>query len=210
MDETTLNELIDRIVREAKVASARERQELRRELESHFAEAGGSPEALRAAVERFGSPAIVAGALAQAHRHSRMLTNALRVTVAFLVSTSLALVVQIVMNLRFEGPATLGLAPSFVPSAAFSTMLVVALVAAWELDIEALCARLERHPVRLFATLATLATSMVLFHAAQNGWVHPAKALAESSIDIVIWTCTIAILARADRLFARAFTPVHR
>ena len=210
MDEKTLNELIERIVREAKVPSARERHELRRELESHFAEADGSAEALRAAVERFGNPELVAGALAQAHRHNRMLTNALRVSVAFLVSISLALVVQIALKLRFGSGATLGLAPSFVPSAAFSAMLVGALVAAWELDIDVLCARLERHPLRLFATLATLATSMVLFHAAQNGWVHPAKALAESSIDIVIWTCTIAILARADRVFARVFTPVDR
>jgi hypothetical protein len=209
MDEQTLNELIDRVVRDAKVASARERNELRKELESHFAEAVGSPDALRAAIERFGSPALVGNALERAHRHNRVVTHVVRVLAASVAASLCALIIQIVMNLRFESPATLSLAPSFVPSAAFSTMLVVALVAAWELDIDSLCARLERHPVRLLGTLATLATSMVLFHAAQNGWVHPARALTESSIDIVIWTCTIAILARADRVCARMFTPIE-
>jgi len=209
MDEQRLNELIDRVVRDAKLATARERDELRRELESHFAEAGESPDALRAAIERFGSPALVGDALERAHRYNRVLAHVVRVLAASFAATLCALVIQIVMNLRFESRTTLGLAPSFVPSAAFSTMLVVALVAAWELDIDSLCARLERHPVRLLGTLATLASSMVLFHAAQNGWVHPAKALAESSIDVVIWTCTIAILARADRVCARVFTPIE-
>lgn len=210
MDEKTLNELVDRVIRGAKVTNAGERDELRRELESHFADAGSSPEALRAAIERFGSPEVVGGALERAHRHSRLLTHVIRVLAASLTAMLFALVIQILMNLRFESRATVGLAPSFVPSAVFSTMLVFALVAAWELDIESLCARLERNPVRLLGTLATLATSMVLFHAAQNGWVHPAKALTESSIDTVIWTCTIAVLARADRVFARVFTPIGR
>ncbi|HEX4468866.1 MAG TPA: hypothetical protein VH080_04990 [Gemmatimonadaceae bacterium] len=209
MDDERLKELIDHVVRDAKVPTARERDELRRELESHFADAGGSPDALRAAIERFGSPELVGDALERAHRHNRVLTHVVRVLAASFAATLCALVIQIVMNLRFESRSSLSLAPSFVPSAAFSTMLVVALVAAWELDIDALCARLERHPVRLLGTLATLATSMVLFHAAQNGWVHPAKALTESSIDVVIWTCTIAILARADRVFSRVFTPIE-
>ncbi|HEY2377599.1 MAG TPA: hypothetical protein VGH98_16590 [Gemmatimonadaceae bacterium] len=209
MDERTLTELIDRVVRDAKLPAARARDELRRELESHFADAGGSPESLRAAIERFGSPELVGGALERAHRHNRVLSHIIRILAASLASALLALVIQIVVNLRFDGPATLGLAPSFVASAAFSTMLVVALVAAWELDIDSLCARLERHPVRLLGTVAALAASMVLFHATQHGWVHPAKALTESSIDVIIWTCTIAILTRVDRAFARVFTPAE-
>jgi hypothetical protein len=86
--------------------------------------------------------------------------------------------------------------------------LIVVLVAAWELDIEPFCGRLERHPVRMLSILVSLAVTMLLFHAAESSTLPPpGLALAASAVDIVIWTCTVAILARADRAFARVFTP---
>ena len=210
MDEHGLSELIDRIVRDARIPSARERVELRRELESHFADAGTSPDGLRAAVERFGNPQLVSGALARAHRHNRILLHAARLLVASMSAVLVAVAIQLIMNLRLDAQSNVGLAPTFVTSAVFSTMLVGALVAAWELDIEAFCARLERRPLRLVATVAGLSTVMLLFHSAHNSWLHPGKAFFESSIDVVIWTCTIAILALADRVFARVFTRIER
>jgi hypothetical protein len=52
-----------------------------------------------------------------------------------------------------------------------------------------------------------LATSMVVFHAFESSTIPPpGLALGASAIDVVIWTCTIAILARTDRFFARVFT----
>jgi len=210
MDERSVTELIDGIIRAARIPSARERAELRRELESHFAEVDDSPEALHAAIERFGDPGVVSGALERAHRHSQVLTHIARVLVASLASAFVAFAIQLAVNLRRVSPDTVALRPSFLTSASFSTMLVIALVAAWELDIDSLCARLERNPVRLLTIVAGLASAMLLFHASQNSWLHPGRALFESSIDAVIWTCTIAILARADRAFARVFTPVER
>jgi hypothetical protein len=86
-------------------------------------------------------------------------------------------------------------------------MIIIVLIAAWEFDIESLCARLERHPVRMLALLVGLAGAMILFHAAESTVLpRPGLALAASAVDVIVWTCTIAILARTDRVFARVFT----
>ncbi|HKW09038.1 MAG TPA: hypothetical protein VJO33_01585 [Gemmatimonadaceae bacterium] len=211
MDERSLSDFIDRIVRDAKISSMRERAELRRELQSHFAEAGTTPEALSTAVERFSSAALVSDQLEHIHRRSRFWAHLLRVVVAGAASTVAAVAIQIVANLRIDVQGNLvSLGPAFSRSAAFATMIVVMLVAAWELDIDALCARLERHPMRFLAILVALSTTMILFHAAIDSLVAPGRALVASAFDVVIWTCTIAILARTDRAFARVFIPVQR
>jgi hypothetical protein len=51
---------------------------------------------------------------------------------------------------------------------------------------------------------------MLLFHTAENTLLAPSRAIIASAIDVFIWTCTIAILARTDRVFARVFTPLER
>ena len=173
-DRARITELIDRIVRDAKIEDIREREGLRRELESHFADAADSPAAV--------ATAIVASAV-------------------------IALVVQIIANMPLDSPATAaGFGHSFFRSISFSLMIVVVLVAAWELDIESLCARLERQPLRLTLTLVALATTMLLFHAFEATPLLPAKAFVESGLDMIVWACTIAILARLDRAFAGVFT----
>ncbi|MGH7577737.1 MAG: ADOP family duplicated permease [Longimicrobiales bacterium] len=60
--------LVNRLVREANLPSARERDELRRELLSHFDAVGSSPEALRAAIERFGDTQAVTDGFRRAYR----------------------------------------------------------------------------------------------------------------------------------------------
>ena len=47
-DRARITELIDRTVRDAKIEDIREREGLRRELESHFADAADSPPAVAA------------------------------------------------------------------------------------------------------------------------------------------------------------------
>jgi hypothetical protein len=206
-----LSTFLDRVVRESRIDSARERAELRRELESHFADCADSAEALREAIARFGSPAEVAGALARAHRGRRFVRHLLRIAIAVSVSGAVALVLQIVTNLRREARSdALTLGPGFPRAASFAALLIVSLAAAWELDVEPLCARLERRPLRLLATVVGLALVMLLFHAATNSLLAPALALSASAVDVAIWTCTIAILARADRVFARVFVPGSR
>jgi len=211
MDERALADFIDRIVRDSRIPDARARHDLRRELESHFAESGSAPNAIRDAVARFGSPTEVIEGLGQAHQPGRRLANAFRILVALAASAIVALAIQLVASLRIDARGNLaGLGHGFGRAIAFSAMIVVALVAAWELDIDSLCGRLERHPTRLVATLLTLAAIMIGFHAAENTLVAPSRALAASAVDVVIWTCTIAILARTDRIFARVFRPLER
>jgi hypothetical protein len=211
MDERGLAEFIDRIIRESKIPHPRVREELRRELESHFADVGGAPDAWRAAVERFGSPADVSGALERTHRRSRFLTNLLRIATALAAASLVAVAIQLIANLHINAEGSIiGLGRGFARSVAFATTIVIALVAAWELDIDSFCARLEKHPLRLCATVLGLSTIMLLFHAAENTLVAPGRAIIASAVDVVIWTCTIAILAQTDRGFARVFTPLER
>jgi hypothetical protein len=211
MDDRALAEFIDRIIRDSRIHNTRARHELRRELESHFAEFGSAPEAMRDAVARFGSPTDVSDGLGGAHRRGRLLAKAFRIFVALAASSIVALAIQLVASLQIDARGNLaGLGQGFSRAVAFSAMIVVALIVAWELDIDSLCARLERHPVRLVATLLALAAIMIGFHAAENTLVAPSRALVASAVDVVIWTCTIAILARTDRTFARVFRPLER
>ena len=206
VDRDELNAFIDRVVRESRISDYRERAALRQELESHFAEAADSPEALRAAMARFGSPTEVGGALDRAHRGSALVRHSLRLVLVLGASGAVASVLQLLANLRRDVRSdAIGLGPAFVRSISFSALLIVLLVAAWELDVEPFCARLERRPLRLIATVAVLALVMLLFHAATSTMLSPRLAVAASAVDVAIWTCTIAILARADRAFARVF-----
>ena len=210
-DRDELSTFIDRVVRESGIASAPEREELRRELESHFADVADSTDALREAIARFGSPADVAGALAQAHHGRRFVRHLLRIALAVSASGAVALLLQLVTNSAATRAPMHRHGPGFPRAAAFAALLVLSLVAAWELDIEPLCARLERRPLRLVATVAGLALVMFLFHAATNSLLAPKVALSASAVDVAIWTCTVAILARTDRVFARVFgRPLRR
>lgn len=205
-DRDELQTFIDRVVSESRIAGAREREELRRELESHFAEVADSPEALRAAMARFGSPSEVGGALDRAHRGSQLVRQLLRLALVLGASGAVALVLQLATNLRRDVRSdAIVLGPAFARSMAFSSLLILLLVAAWELDVEPFCARLERRPLRLLATVGGLALLMVIVHAASNSVLPPRLAMSASAVDVAIWTCTIAILARVDRRFARVF-----
>ena len=206
-DRDVLREFVERVVRESRIRDARERDALRLELESHFAEAADSPDALLAAMARFGSPEAVGDALDRAHRGSPLVRQLLRLGLVLGGSGSIALVLQLATNLRRDVRSdAIVLGPAFARSIAFSVLLIVLLVAAWELDVEPFCARLERRPVRLMVTVGALALVMLTFHAATNTLLSPGLAVSASAVDVAIWTCTIAILARADRRFARVFT----
>lgn len=205
-DRDDLRTFIDRVVRESRITDARERESLRHELESHFADFADSPDALRAAMARFGSPIEIGGALDHAHRGSRLVRQLLRLALVLGASGGVALVLQLATNLRRDVRSdAITIGPAFARSIAFSSLLIILLVAAWELDVEPLCARLERRPLRLLATVAALALIMLLFHAAADTMLSPRLAVSASAVDVAIWACTIAILARADRTFARVF-----
>jgi hypothetical protein len=211
MDERDASELIDRVIREAQIRNPREREELRRELESHFAE-GNRSESAREAMVRFGNPSRIGAELARVHRVSRFAIYFARLLIAIVASVGAALAIQLVANLRVGSASeALALGPGFRRSTLFSAIIIIVLVAAWELDIESLSCRLERHPVRMLMILLGFAGLMLMVHAAENTILPtPGQAIAASAVIVVIWTCTVAILARTDRIFARVFAPNHK
>src|SRR5215207_356954 len=194
--------LIDRLVRESRIGSRRAREELRRELESHFDEAGNSPEALRAAMERFGSADAVSDGFHRAYRRGRVALYVAKVVASVAASTAVALALQAAVNLRIDlGADALRLAPGYGLGARTSMAIVLLIVAAWELGIEPLCARLERRPVRLLTTLVAFFAAICVTPLATDSAIAPAHALVASGVLIAVWTCTIAILSRLDMAF---------
>ena len=203
--------LIEHLVRESGLPDQRARDDLRRELESHFDEAGRSPEAIRAALERFGSLDDVSAALRRAHRRGRLALYTAKVLASVVVAVAAALVVQVFPNLTVgHGDAGVRLGAGYLISASFSTAIVLVLVAAWELDIEPLCARLERRPLRLAATFAALFAGIYAIHPALHETMGPSRAAVASAAAVVVWACTVAIVARLDFAFTSLFGPRRR
>lgn len=207
MDERApVERLIAEIVRDARLGSERERDELRRELESHFADASSSSGAGPSAIERFGNPAAVSSDLRAVHRATGGIVRALRIASAVAISAIVALSLQLGANLQVPSHGSaVRIGGGFLYSAIFSGLIIVVLVLAWELDIEALCTRLEREPIRLVLTVLIMAMAMMLVHALHDTSLAPAVATRASAVDVAIWTSTVAILVKTDRLFVAAF-----
>jgi macrolide transport system ATP-binding/permease protein len=72
MPDERLRAVIDAIVADAALPTAAERDDLRRELLSHFEEAAAGPGGVDAALTRFGSPRRVARSLGKVHRAPRV------------------------------------------------------------------------------------------------------------------------------------------
>ena len=212
MDEQqAVTELIDRLVRESNIPSRRARDELRRELASHFEEACRSPEELRAALLRFGSPDVVSDAFRRTYGRRRTLLYVAKVVAAILASTFIALVLQVIVSLRFAiGMEARRLAPWHLLAAVCSILVVLVAVAAWELGIQPLCARLEHRPVRLLSALVVVFGSIMLTHATTRTFIHPSQAFVASAVFLAIWTLTIAIQSRFDLAFLDILERRHR
>lgn len=209
-----VRELIERLVRESNLPDARAREELRRELASHFQECGDSEGALREAVGRFGNPNAVIRGFRAAYRRGRPVLYAAKVAAAIVAASLVALALELIANLRLGGgggPVHIG--GGYPISAVFAVTIVVVLVAAWELDIEPLCARLERRPVRLVATFGALFVGLYFGHPLVHGpmALHAPMdlglILVAATTALAVWACTVAIAARLDLVFVRLFGP---
>ena len=134
MDEQqVVADVIDRIVRDARLPGGAAREELREELQSHFAAAGSSSDALRDAVRRFGNPEMVTHAFRYVHRWDYAVLYFLKIAASVIASMAVALVIQVLVNLRVEVQAEAWrLAPGFSKAAVISIGVVLGLVAAWE------------------------------------------------------------------------------
>jgi hypothetical protein len=134
MDERQLvTDLIERIVRDARLPGRAAREQLREELQSHFAAVGSSPQTLRDAVRRFGDPSGVTQAFRYVYRWNYVVLYLLKIAVSVIVSAAVALAIQVLVNLRLEVQAEVWrLAPGFSKAAVISVGVVLGLVTAWE------------------------------------------------------------------------------
>jgi hypothetical protein len=66
--------------------------------------------------------------------------------------------------------------------------------------IGTLSSRLERRPVKLFTTFAVFVLSLVVIHKVVHVVIEPTQAALAGAVLIAIWTSTITILSRGDRI----------
>jgi len=128
-----IDAFIDPIVESAQIPSRRRRDELRRELRSHFEEGGLTPEAVHDAVARFGNTTDIGDSLRKVYRRDYMLFYSVKVAACVATATMAALLIEAIVSLRLEADADAWhLSPGFAHAAQFGVVLTLALVAAAE------------------------------------------------------------------------------
>lgn len=126
--------LIERVVRDAHIPGRAAREELRRELATHFEEAAVSPERLKDAVLRFGDPDVLRKHFDHVYRWDYFVLYLAKLAASVIVSVAVALLVQVLVNLRVEIQAeAVRLSPGFPKAAMVSVAVVLGLVTAWEI-----------------------------------------------------------------------------
>jgi hypothetical protein len=128
-----IDTFVEQIVRAAQIPSSRRRDELRRELRSHFEDSGPTPEALHDAVARFGNTARIGGSLRRVYRQDYVLFYIIKVAACIAAATTAAILIEAIASLRLDsGAQTWHLSPGFARAAPFGVVLTLALVAAAE------------------------------------------------------------------------------
>lgn len=205
-DRAEVEALIERLVRAANLRDECARDELRRELATHFEDCGGAPGAVDATLLRFGNGDEVAARLRRAHRHSARVLYAARLATSVVVSTVVALAFQALctLPLDLDSPA-LTLWPRHALGVIWSVTIVVTAVVAWEIGARRLCTRLERRPATLLTSVAVLSAGMYVTHLVTDTAIAPGFALAASGTSVAAWMSTIAIVARLDLAYLQLF-----
>src|SRR5262245_63068769 len=98
-----INAFIERIVDAAQIPSRGRRDELRRELRSHFEECGPTPEALDAAVARFGNTAHIGDSFRQIYRWDYIVWYGAKVGGCVAAATMAAILIEAIASLRLGG-----------------------------------------------------------------------------------------------------------
>jgi hypothetical protein len=132
-DQETVGALIERIITRARIPGAAQRDDLRRELWTHFEEASDSADSTWEAVSRFGTETMVGESLRDVYRRDYALWYLAKIAAAIVVSTAAALLIQVLVNLRVELQAEVfRLAPGFSRASGMSVAVVLGLVTLWE------------------------------------------------------------------------------
>jgi hypothetical protein len=127
--------VIDRIVSAARIPSRAEREDIRRELWTHFDEAHEAPDGVIGAIERFGPEAMIVESLRQVYRWDYLVLYLVKIAISVIACIAAALLIQVLVNLRVELAAEVWrLAPGFSHAAVLSVGVVLGLVVAWEVS----------------------------------------------------------------------------
>src|SRR5262245_4337163 len=128
-----LDALIEPIIEAARIPSRRRRDELRRELRSHFDDVVQAPEAVHDAVAHFGNTARIGNSFRQVYRRDYLLLYAVKVVACVAAATTAAIVIEAIAGLHLERDAhAWHLSPGFAHGAPFGVVLALALVTAAE------------------------------------------------------------------------------
>jgi len=178
MDEDdTVSALIDRIVAGAQVPSRAVRDDLHRELWTHFEEAGTSPDAVEEAVRRFGAEPMVTESLRRIYRGDYIALYLGKIAASILASLAVALVIQVLVNLRVELQAEVWrLAPGFSHAAGLSVGVVVALATAWEVS---------RQPFNRTRAAVAIVTYVVVCLLVQLVFANSLRAIAMATVLVI-------------------------
>lgn len=87
--------LVDKVVADARIPSARERDDLRRELLDHFEDSGSSADATQAAIARFGAPADVVRHLRRIYGLSYLAAYGLKIAAGVILSSAAACLIEL-------------------------------------------------------------------------------------------------------------------
>jgi len=132
-EQEAIAALIDRIVAGACIPSRTARDDLRRELWTHFEDAGASPDAAAYAIRRFGDESIVTASLRRVYRWDYLALYAAKIVASVIASFAAALVILALVNLRVELETEVWrLAPGFSRAAGMSLAVVLGLITVWE------------------------------------------------------------------------------
>jgi hypothetical protein len=128
-----IDAFIERIVEAAQIPSRGRRDDLRRELRTHFEESAPIPEAIDAAVARFGNTSQIGDSFRKVYRRDFLVFHLARIAGCIATAAIAAILIEALASLRRDGGLdTWGLSPGFAHAAAFGVVLTLALVVAAE------------------------------------------------------------------------------
>jgi hypothetical protein len=190
--------LIDRIVAGAAIPSRRERDDLRRELQTHFDDVARTCGSIEKAIAAFGPPEEVVSQLRDVYRAQRLVGHAIRIGAGLTASMLAALVIELGIN---------G-AHALHNVALLSGGVVVILVMSHE------AARHRPRPSTTASRIVRWATGFLSLAAVEYGLHNylgvpfsATRATAAGAVLVIVAAATALITAGADRAFAMFIHP---
>lgn len=201
MRDRTVTALIDRIVADARIPLARQRDELRRELAAHFDDA----DADAGAIDRFGDPDLLAGSWRRVYRHDRTLVYLAKLALSIVASLGAAMAIA----LATAFPAGV-FAYRAVPAAIFVVLLIALREATRPFAATLAIARLRAFattigPAKLAQMFGVLMLAEYALHAGRGLAFGVDRVALAAAVLVAVWAATVVIGSRIDRLFGDRF-----